>query len=148
MELIAILIILAAVVLGMVGYASYDPVRAAVAQASVVASVPNSLEFFSSWTGLLFKLALGFLLTAAFTALVAGMLLPWIRTRLRQQGKGWKSGPNACWGREDTPRMDTDKLLQMALLSKVLGGDGNAPLQLQSPEPPQEPPSQFPEGWW
>jgi hypothetical protein len=148
MELIVILIIFAALALGMAAYASYSPVNAAVAQNSL-SSVPGSADFFAGWTGLLFKLALGFLLTAVFSALVAGVLIPWIRRQWKGSGKGWKSGPNANWGRDDSPpKMNPMEMLMLALLSKMTGGADGGPVVFQQPEPPQEPQNQFPEGWW
>ena len=56
MELIVILAVFAALALGIAAYATYSPVNAAVAQNSV-SSLPGSADFFSGWTGLLFKIA-------------------------------------------------------------------------------------------
>ena len=143
-----VLIVLAALALGIGSYATYSPVNAAVVQNNL-SSVPGSADFFAGWTGLLFKLALGFLLTAIFTALVAGVLIPWIRKQWKGSGKGWKSGPNARWGREEqTPRMDVEKMMQLAILSKLTGGTDSGPVVFQQPDPPQEQENQFPEGWW
>lgn len=150
MELMVVLAVLAALAFGMAAYASYSPVNAAVAQNSV-ASVPGTADFFSGWTGLLFKLALGFLLSALFTALVAEILIPWVRAQWKgQQGKSWKSGPNARWGREELqqPQMSIEKMMTLALLSKLTGGAEGGPVVFQPPEQPQETQNQFPEGWW
>lgn len=147
MELIVVLIVFAALALGMAAYASYSPVNVTVVQNSL-SSVPGGADFFSGWTGFLFKLAAGFLLTALFTALVAGILIPWIRRQLKGQGR-WKSGPNAHWGREEqTPPISTEKMLVLALLSKLTGGTESGPVVFQQPEQPQEQQNQFPEGWW
>jgi hypothetical protein len=149
MELMVVLAVFAALAFGMAAYASYSPVNAAVAQNSV-ASVPGTADFFAGWTGLLLKLALGFLLSALFTALVAGVLIPWVRAQWKdQQGKGWKSGPNARWGREEqAPKIDIEKMMQLAILSKLTGGAEGGPVVFQQPEQPQETQNQFLEGWW
>jgi hypothetical protein len=149
MELIVILTIFAALAFGMAAYASYSPVNAALAQNSV-SSLPGSADFFSGWAGLLFKMVLGFVITAAFTALVAGVLIPWVRAQWKNQGKSWKSGPNAHWGREAVqPPMNPEKMVMLALLSKLAGGAEGGPVVFQQPqEPPQEAQNQFPEGWW
>jgi len=155
--LMVILIVLAALALGMTAYAAYSPVEAALAERTL-SSVPGSADFVAGWGGLLFKLALGFLLSAAFTALVAGVLIPWVRRQWQgglgeaRRSGGWKSGPNAHWGRsggETRQTLDIEKMMQLAILSKLTGGTEGGPVVFQRPEEPtQEAQNQFPEGWW
>jgi len=149
MELIVILIVLVALALAGVALASYSPVNTAVARADVQMSAPGAAGFFSGWSGMLFEIAFALLILVVFIVVLVKIVWPWLRKQGKPQGR-WKSGPNANWGRTDEPKkMDTEKLLQMAVLSKLVGGDGGGPLILQQPEAPQEAPSQqFPEGWW
>lgn len=148
MELVVILVVLAVIVLGVMAYASYDHVGAAAARSDLALGAPGGADV-SGWSGLVFEWAVILLVLTVFAVVLFKVVVPWVRKQMKGPGKGWKSGPNARWGRTDEPKMDTEKLMQLAILSKLAGGDSGVPLILQQPEAPQETQqSQLPEGWW
>lgn len=102
-KVFVIVLVLAAVMIGMIGMTSYDPVPASIARAQIgIAAAPVT----ASPTGMVISTVVQYLVVGALV-LIAGMIgwKAWEQRKSRQGG--WVSGPGAKWGRTPVQKQPT-----------------------------------------
>jgi hypothetical protein len=95
---------------------------AQVTATTATAQTPMAAAFLGQMSGWLVKFALGVLIAA-----LAGLLVAWVRTKMRPQSRrAWRNGPNAQWQQKE-PRQQG--VTTADLLKLMMAQNGQRPQQ-------------------